>query len=802
MTTQTNIDPVSEFSRERWRWRAEFVLWVAVVIVAFIGVSVFVIESLKLHPIDAWVRFLAVLTIVAVFPISYAAYQRLRSDIIIKRLEVEFKLLGYNEGSRFNQADQVSVSDLYNTVYNPWQYSLFIALIIIVSLFVLIAAGPTVEPTMGLPIQFTQREAPEENGQNAPANTSLIASDESVGSANQVTSTQTTTASIAVTTTNRSAAAGSASAQDSDSASTQSTTITLVLIAYLGAYVYSVQELVRRYNTFDLQPQVYSSIFVRMIVAVVLVFVGSSAIVAFGPAVGEDAPEPTAGYASIWAPGIIAFIIGVFPSRGLRWFSDLAERAMGPSGQSSAEMPIQNIEGMSTWHASRLQQMGIDDAQNLAHSDFRRLLLTTPFDPKIIINWVDQAILYAKVGDNLTNFRKAKIRTFYELQSELQRLTAQPRPASGATAQGAGQPPATGEPPSTNALLLLAKAVGVEDEAALLRLSDESNYPNSQHIAFYYDHVGLLVVRQATEALRDELVGLIKAIKTGLVESLSIGDKLRDAIMKSKDPDLLIALGEAYYERSIRSDEPATSEANLQQALVVLQLAVELDRNSAAGHFSLGLCHVAQRDYQQAIDDCNRAIDIDPGFAQAFTNRGLAYLHLARYDKAERDFNEALRLGDRLAEAYYNRGLLRNASNRHEDALEDFERAYLTGYDEARVRLGIASAFMGLARYSEAEGEFSRVISIAPGMVNAYLGRSSAYFNLGSDYYEQAAQDLASALTRDDKNLQVRYNIARLHLARGDENGARQMYQSIIDCDAALQSPEAREAAVWLAAHP
>ena len=57
-----------------------------------------------------------------------------------------------------------------------------------------------------------------------------------------------------------------------------SNTLTLVFFAFLGAYVFSIQELVRRFNTFDIQPQVYSSIFMRMVVAVVITFVGAAAI--------------------------------------------------------------------------------------------------------------------------------------------------------------------------------------------------------------------------------------------------------------------------------------------------------------------------------------------------------------------------------------------------------------------------------------------------------------------------------------------------------------------------------------------
>lgn len=120
-------------------------------------------------------------------------------------------------------------------------------------------------------------------------------------------------------------------------------TMELVFFAYLGAYVSSVQELVRRYNTFDLQPQVYSSIAIRMLIAVAIVYVAAP-VLETEPAAAGGGDEPA------W-PMVVAFVIGVFPTQGLHFLSRIATR----------------------------------------------------FDTQQIVDGVDQAILHVRVGDRITS---------------------------------------------------------------------------------------------------------------------------------------------------------------------------------------------------------------------------------------------------------------------------------------------------------------------------------------------------------------------------------------------------------------
>jgi hypothetical protein len=322
-----------------------------------------------------------------IFPATYVAYLGFAASAHRKRLEDDFMLLG------LAREDEVSdtVATLYDTVYSPGQFVIYVGLVVLVTLVVLWGFGRCVGDVC----------APALDGR----------------------------------------------------------TMELVFFAYLGAYVFAVQEVVRRYNTFDLQPQVYSSIAIRMLIAVAIVYVAA-------PLLQMD---QSGGNEPIW-PAVVAFVIGVFPTQGLHYLSRVAARFLATEPTQRRPLPLGNLLGISPWHESRLAQMGIDDAQNLATVDIRRLLLTTQFDTQQIANWVDQAILYVRVGERLQRFRDAQIGTYHELRQALER----------------GSTGVDEAPDGQERRARLAATFGLTHADELDGLADAASYPNYSHIAEFY----------------------------------------------------------------------------------------------------------------------------------------------------------------------------------------------------------------------------------------------------------------------------------------------------------------------------
>ena len=542
-----------------------------------------------------------------------------------------------------------------------------------------------------------------------------------------------------------------------------SRTVNLVFYSYLGAYVFSVQELVRRYNTFDLQPQVYSSAAVRMLIAVAIVFAAASIILA------EASAPPATGAESIW-PAAVAFTIGVFPTQGLHWIARLGSRLISPTPAERVELPLGNLLGVSTWHEARLAQMGIDDAQNLATVDIRRLLLTTQFDTQEIASWIDQAILYVKVGDKLTRFREARIATDYELRTALAQLAlVTPTPLSQAQQEARKE-----------GRERLVVALGLTQSDELGRLADNANFPNSAHIAEYYARASQVAHERASAGM-DKVLGPIVAelgmdLAAGTPDKQGEEEELRRhvAVIRQmldrhrQDARLWNTLGAGLYRLGCFDD-----------ALGAFEEAIELDRDLVEPYHQRSLVQIEQGRYDEAIRSCTEAIRMDRAHAKAFNNRGLAYMELGYLDLALADLNEALRLDERLPNAYLNRGVTYNACGRFAEALQDFERGYLLNDRAAHIWLPWGLALIGVEDYRAALDKLSKAVIFNPVSGIARARRGYVYYHL--ERYAQARLDLEKALDMEPDLLVARSNLGLLEARVGNHEAAIEQYNQVLN---------------------
>ena len=333
----------------------------------------------------------------------------------------------------------------------------------------------------------------------------------------------------------------------------------LVFYAYLGAYVFSIQELIRRFNTEDLRPQVYSSILMRMLVAMAIVFVGAQILIAAGQTLNSGGSNGLTAAPEFWA-AILAFLIGIFPKSGIEWFQKLARTTLSTPEEVNS-LPIRNIQGISTWHEARLVEMGIDDVQNLATVDIRRVLLSTRFDIQEVINWIDQAILYAKVREKYPRFKDAAISTFHEFRLRLQQAQSPDSQRQGGTLH--------------NDLQNLAVRLGLAVDEDLEYLADSTAYSN------YLVHLGddgavLLPFTQAKQVL-DRL------------KRLCIGRDLPDAVACAR------------FDKTTRDGKDMSAAQDL-LAKAVASVVGKKEERAVASLFTPGGTHAMKGEFQGIND--------------------------------------------------------------------------------------------------------------------------------------------------------------------------------------------------------
>jgi hypothetical protein len=179
-------------------------------------------------------------------------------------------------------------------------------------------------------------------------------------------------------------------------------------MAFLGAYLWGMQYIYRRYTQNDLVPAVYYAFSMRMVLATVTALVLYNAA---GALAGGDSGGGIT--ANIWPA--LALLIGMFPQRGLDWLNERIPLFASKNDPSVRAAPLEMIEGVTIEDRIRLQEVGIDTCYDLATADFVPLILKTPYGARELVDWILQAKLCVCFGAAVKELREHSVRTVVEL---------------------------------------------------------------------------------------------------------------------------------------------------------------------------------------------------------------------------------------------------------------------------------------------------------------------------------------------------------------------------------------------------
>jgi hypothetical protein len=153
---------------------------------------------------------------------------------------------------------------------------------------------------------------------------------------------------------------------------------------FLGAYVFVVQMLLRRFFGSDLRSSAYTSALLRITVVLVSVAALYQLLEIWLSDTGD---------ARRWEAAI-AFTIGFFP---LVATQVLIRAASAPLRMATpvleSDYPLSQLDGLNIWYEARLVEENIEDMQNLATANFVDVMLHTRVPVGRLVDWVDQAYL-------------------------------------------------------------------------------------------------------------------------------------------------------------------------------------------------------------------------------------------------------------------------------------------------------------------------------------------------------------------------------------------------------------------------
>jgi hypothetical protein len=179
-------------------------------------------------------------------------------------------------------------------------------------------------------------------------------------------------------------------------------------MAFLGAYIWGFQYILRRYTLNDLTPDVYYSLSMRMILATLIAVVLYNAYDVIADGEGEGLTS------KVWP--VLAFMIGMFPQRGLYWLTERLPLVSPEVSDTVRDAPLEMIEGIESQDKMRLREIGIDTCYDLAVVDFVPLILNTPYGARQLIDWILQAKLCVYCSNGIKDLRPLGIRTILDLE--------------------------------------------------------------------------------------------------------------------------------------------------------------------------------------------------------------------------------------------------------------------------------------------------------------------------------------------------------------------------------------------------
>jgi tetratricopeptide (TPR) repeat protein len=233
-----------------------------------------------------------------------------------------------------------------------------------------------------------------------------------------------------------------------------------------------------------------------------------------------------------------------------------------------------------------------------------------------------------------------------------------------------------------------------------------------------------------------------------------------------------------------------TSNGNYDQAIAVLNEAIQIDKEYPALYSDRGQAYLKKGDYKQAIADFKTALNGMPGndfyrqqYNDALTaqgsasssspastdpdvykSRGEEYMNNYKYELAKDEFSKALELKPDDADLYILRGKAYQSLFNLNNAIADFTEAIKLNPDNASACETRGKSYMLKRDYTLAIADFSRAIELDRTMASAYLYRGGAY--RATENYDLAIADLTKAI-------ELKYNDAyssrgAAYTAKGD----------------------------------
>ncbi len=254
---------------------------------------------------------------------------------------------------------------------------------------------------------------------------------------------------------------------------------------------------------------------------------------------------------------------------------------------------------------------------------------------------------------------------------------------------------------------------------------------------------------------------------------------------------------------------------DIEQALLALERAVEINPSLAESHVNLGNIYLKKDRIEDAIYEYEAALEINPSNAKTYNNLGNAYTKRGWLNDAISQYTQSLKLDPNftaayknLANAYHKGGMFGQAQSalkqaiilEPEDAssysqlgdvynqMGDYERAIFQYKKALKIKDDFAEAHYGLALCYNKLGlvddeirAYKKALAIEPDMLAALANLGNAYFKRQN--YDAAIEQYKKAVRIKPNNGSIYYNLGAAYSNKGQYEQAVAEYRKAVEIE-------------------
>ena len=222
-------------------------------------------------------------------------------------------------------------------------------------------------------------------------------------------------------------------------------------------------------------------------------------------------------------------------------------------------------------------------------------------------------------------------------------------------------------------------------------------------------------------------------------------------------------------------------QGRLNEAIIHLCKAIEIDPKSAITHSNLGNALRRQDKLDEAVAEHRRAIEIDPKNADFHLNLGVVLKEQGHLNEAIAEYRKGIELDPKNANFHNNLGAILKEQGHLNEAIAEFRTAIELDANNANAHSNLGMSLMRQGQLDEAVAECMKAVEIEANDVRYHTNLGAALAKQGK--LEEAIAEYREGIELDPNESLVRTRLADALAKQGKQEEAVAEYRKSIELD-------------------